>query len=75
MLTLCPLECLYSRLGSTNTDKMSKATLQDAKVINIITNTLLNVQGDYMVGNSEWNNGTRSDVVLEAKASTLDLPL
>ncbi|KAI9273213.1 hypothetical protein EDC94DRAFT_644492 [Helicostylum pulchrum] len=28
----------------------------------------------YIVGNPEWDNGTRSDVVLEAKSSVLDLP-
>ncbi|KAL7333821.1 hypothetical protein PS15p_202682 [Mucor circinelloides] len=53
---------------------MSKAVIHDSEIINTITNTLLNVQDDYIVGNPEWSNVTRSDVVLETKSSALDLP-
>ncbi|KAI9476334.1 MAG: hypothetical protein EXX96DRAFT_507466 [Benjaminiella poitrasii] len=56
------------------TDLMSKAIIHDSKIMNIITTTLSNTQNDYLVGNPEWNNGTRSDVVLEAKSSVLNLP-
>lgn len=53
---------------------MSKAIIQDPTVINYITTTLANTQNDYHVGNSEWSDGTRSDVVLEPKSSVLNLP-
>ncbi|OBZ80955.1 hypothetical protein A0J61_10996 [Choanephora cucurbitarum] len=53
---------------------MSKAIIHDPKIINIVITTLSNTQNDYLVGNPEWNNGTRSDVVLEAKPSVLNLP-
>ena len=59
------------RLGS---DLMAKATINDPNVINIISTALLNVQNDYTVGNSEWDNGTRSDIVLEPKSLASDLP-
>ncbi|KAL9536564.1 hypothetical protein MBANPS3_012560, partial [Mucor bainieri] len=53
---------------------MSKAIIQDPTVINYITTTLANTQDDYYVGNCEWSDGTRSDVVLEPKSSVLNLP-
>ncbi|KAI7863365.1 hypothetical protein BDF14DRAFT_1942063 [Spinellus fusiger] len=59
------------RLGS---DLMAKATINDPNVINIISTALLNVKNDYTVGNSEWDNGTRSDSVLEPKSLASDLP-
>ncbi|KAG1289560.1 hypothetical protein G6F66_009339 [Rhizopus arrhizus] len=59
------------RLGS---DLMAKATINDPNAINIISTALLNVQNDYTVGNSEWDNGTRSDIVLEPKSLASDLP-
>ncbi|KAI9009953.1 hypothetical protein CLU79DRAFT_710911 [Phycomyces nitens] len=50
-----------------------KFIIRDPKIISIITDTLSNVQGDYAIGDSEWDNGTRSDIVLEAKSPTLEL--
>lgn len=52
---------------------MSKAIIQDPTVVNYITKTLTNTENDCFVGNSEWNNGTHSDVVLEPKSSDLGL--
>lgn len=54
---------------------MSKAIVRNAKAITMITNTLLNAQDDYMVGNPEWSTGTQSSIVLEIKSLTLNLPL
>lgn len=53
---------------------MAKRILQDPTVVNIITSTLTNTEDDYRLGNTEWADGTRSDVVLEAKAPSLPLP-
>ncbi|KAG2201846.1 hypothetical protein INT47_004403 [Mucor saturninus] len=53
---------------------LPKAIIHDPTIINIITTTLSNTQNDYLVGNPEWDNGSRSDVVLEAKSSVLNLP-
>lgn len=47
--------------------------MQDPKVINYITEALTGTKDDYFVGNCEWRNGTRSDIVLEPKSS-VDLP-
>ncbi|ORE11500.1 hypothetical protein BCV72DRAFT_284144 [Rhizopus microsporus var. microsporus] len=55
-------------------DLMPKAIINDPNVINIITTALLNVQNDYVTVNPEWDNGTRSYVVLEAKSSVMSHP-
>ncbi|KAI9487519.1 MAG: hypothetical protein EXX96DRAFT_553581 [Benjaminiella poitrasii] len=55
-------------------DLISKIAIKDPMVINIITKALLNVENDYHVGNSEWDNGMRSDVVLQPKSSASNLP-
>ncbi|KAG2200723.1 hypothetical protein INT46_008778 [Mucor plumbeus] len=49
-------------------DQMSKQIVLDAKVLNYIT------EGDYFVGNCEWKDGTLSDVLLQPKSSSIDLP-
>ncbi|KAG1294649.1 hypothetical protein G6F66_005022 [Rhizopus arrhizus] len=53
---------------------MSKAIIQDPTVVNYIIKTLTNTENDYFVGNCEWSDRTRSDVVLEPKSSDLGLP-
>jgi hypothetical protein len=55
-------------------DLMSKRVVQEPRVINYITEALTKTKNDYFIGNCEWKNGTRSDMVLEPKCSTLDLP-
>ncbi|CEP19293.1 hypothetical protein [Parasitella parasitica] len=55
-------------------DQMSKRIIQDAKVLNYITEAITGTENDYFVGNCEWKNGTRSDVVLQPKSSSMDLP-
>lgn len=53
---------------------MSKRIVQDAKVLSYITKAITSTENDYFVGNCEWKNGTRSDVVLQLKSSSMDLP-
>ncbi|CAO3701880.1 unnamed protein product [Rhizopus stolonifer] len=55
-------------------DQMSKRIVQDAKVLNYITEALISTEDDYFVGNCEWKDGTRSDLVLQPKSSSMDLP-
>ncbi|GAA5816547.1 hypothetical protein MFLAVUS_010077 [Mucor flavus] len=55
------------------TDLMSKMVVRNPDVVNIITRTLVNSQDEYVLGESEWNDGTRSDLVLEPKTPFLDL--
>lgn len=55
-------------------DLMSKQIVQDARVLNHITEAITNTENDYFVSNYEWKDGTRSDVVLEPKSSSMDLP-
>ncbi|KAG1135549.1 hypothetical protein G6F37_012518 [Rhizopus arrhizus] len=53
------------------TDLMSKIVARNPKVINIITKALNNSQDEYIVAESEWNDGTRSDLVLEPQSQNL----
>lgn len=47
------------------TDRMSKAVARNPQVIDLIASSIFNVQaGIYRVDESEWANGTRSDLVL-----------
>lgn len=54
---------------------MSKAIIQGLSVLNYITKSLTNTENDYFIGNSEWSDGTRSDVVLEPKSSDIGLSI
>lgn len=45
------------------------------KVINLITESLVKTTDDYFIGNCEWKDGTRSDMVLEPKNALSDFPL
>jgi hypothetical protein len=56
------------------TDLMSKIVVRNPIIVNIITKTLLNSQDEYIPGESEWDDGTRSDLVLEPKTPLLHLP-
>ncbi|KAI9352337.1 hypothetical protein BD770DRAFT_325930 [Pilaira anomala] len=54
---------------------MSKRIVRDAKVLNYTTEAITrSTEDDYFVGNCEWKDGTRSDVFLEPKSSSIDLP-
>lgn len=53
---------------------MAKEALRDPKVINLITESLVKTTDDYFVGNCEWKDGTRSDMVLEPKNALSDPP-
>jgi hypothetical protein len=55
-------------------DQMSKRIVQDAKVLNYITEAITSTEGNYFVGNCEWKDGTLSDVLLQPKSSSIDLP-
>ncbi|KAI9365891.1 hypothetical protein BD770DRAFT_406251 [Pilaira anomala] len=55
-------------------DLMSKQIIQDPKVLNYITEAITRTENDYFIGNCEWKDGTRSDVVLQPKSSSMDLP-
>ncbi|KAG2215379.1 hypothetical protein INT45_008410 [Circinella minor] len=55
-------------------DLMAKAITRNTSVIKIITSSLVNKTDDYIVGDSEWPNGCRSDLVLEPKSSSIGLP-
>ncbi|CAO3633147.1 unnamed protein product [Mucor hiemalis] len=55
-------------------DLMAKEALRDPKVVNLITESLVKTTDDYFVGNCEWKDGTRSDMVLEPKNAHSDLP-
>ncbi|KAI9366379.1 hypothetical protein BD770DRAFT_438527 [Pilaira anomala] len=55
-------------------DLMAKEALRDPKVINLITESLVKTTDDYFIGNCEWKDGTRSDMVLEPKNAFSDLP-
>lgn len=50
-------------------DLISKRIIQDPKIVNYITEALTGTTDGYFVGNCEWRNRTRSDVVLEPKSS------
>jgi hypothetical protein len=53
---------------------MCKAVTRNPRVINIITKALNNTENDYIVAESEWANGTRSDLVLAPKCVSSGLP-
>jgi hypothetical protein len=55
-------------------DLMAKEILRDPKVINSITESLVNSTDDYFIGNCEWADGTRSDMVIEPKFACSNLP-
>ncbi|KAL4211741.1 hypothetical protein AB4K20DRAFT_2012270 [Rhizopus microsporus] len=55
-------------------DLMAKRILADPKVMNIVIQSLTRTNDDYFIGNCEWNNGTRSDMVLEPKSAHSGLP-
>ncbi|GAA5817926.1 hypothetical protein MFLAVUS_011505, partial [Mucor flavus] len=52
---------------------MAKGVARDSSVIKIITSALINSTDDYIVADSEWSNGCRSDLVLEPKSLSIDL--
>lgn len=55
---------------------MSKYIARKPEIINIITKALVKLDGEHVVGDSEWGNGTRSDFVFEPKAQmTESLPI
>ncbi|RCH86230.1 hypothetical protein CU098_004340 [Rhizopus stolonifer] len=51
---------------------MSKRII-NPKAVNLIAKSLTGTSDDYFIGNCEWNNGTRSDMVLEPKSAHSDL--
>ncbi|KAI7893182.1 uncharacterized protein EV154DRAFT_502762 [Mucor mucedo] len=53
---------------------MAKSVTRNSSVIKIITSTLISSTDDYVVGDSEWSNGCRSDLVLEPKSLSTNLP-
>jgi hypothetical protein len=53
---------------------MCKVVTRNPKVVNTITKVLNNTQNDYLVAESEWTNGSRSDLVLSPKCEFSDLP-
>ncbi|KAI8079371.1 hypothetical protein BDF21DRAFT_340475, partial [Thamnidium elegans] len=55
-------------------DQMAKGILRDPKIVNLITDSLVKTTDDYFIGNCEWTDGTRSDMVLEPKNALSDLP-
>ncbi|KAI9475869.1 MAG: hypothetical protein EXX96DRAFT_574968 [Benjaminiella poitrasii] len=55
-------------------DLMSKRIIRDPKAMNLIAESLTGTTDDYFIGNCEWNDGTRSDMVLEPKSAHSDLP-
>ncbi|KAI7858076.1 hypothetical protein BDC45DRAFT_532357 [Circinella umbellata] len=61
-LSLCP--------GS---DLMAKGITRNTSVIKIITSALVNGTDDYNIGDSEWPNSCRSDLVLEPKSLSTGL--
>lgn len=57
------------------TDLMSKHIVRKPEVINIITKALVELDDEYVVGDSEWGNDTRPDLVFEPKAQMTESPL
>lgn len=55
-------------------DLMAKETLRDPKVVNLITESLVKTTDDYFIGNCDWKDGTRSDMVFEPKNALSALP-
>ncbi|GAA5813688.1 hypothetical protein MFLAVUS_007174 [Mucor flavus] len=53
---------------------MSKSIVRNPEVVNIITEALFNSKDKYIVCDSEWNNGTRPDLVFEPKAPIPESP-
>lgn len=60
--------------SNPGSDLMSKTIIRDPKVINFITESLTGTKDNYSIGNCEWNDGTRSDMVLEPKSAHSNLP-
>ena len=56
------------------TEHMTKEVITNSAVTNIITLHLTDTEGDYIIGNNKWSDGSRSDVVLEPKRLTSSLP-
>lgn len=53
---------------------MSKRIIRGPKAMNLIAESLTGTADDYFIGKCEWNDGTRSDMVLEPKSAHSDLP-
>ncbi|KAG2194134.1 hypothetical protein INT47_004204 [Mucor saturninus] len=55
---------LFMNLQRNGNDLKSKQIIKDKKTMNLITEALTGTTNDYFVGNCEWDDGTRSDLVL-----------
>lgn len=66
--------CLHRTIWHPGNDLIAKRILADPKVMNIITQSLTGTSNNYFIGNCEWSNGTRSDMVLEPKSPHSGLP-
>jgi len=60
----------------SGSDLMAKRILRDPKAMHFIIEPLTGAKYDYFIGNCEWSNGTRSDMILEPKnaLSQMSLP-
>ncbi|KAI9492486.1 hypothetical protein BDB00DRAFT_910214 [Zychaea mexicana] len=54
-------------------DLMAKSITRNSSVIKIITTALVKTADDYFVAESEWGNGSRSDLVLSPRSSSFQL--
>ncbi|KAI9243421.1 hypothetical protein BY458DRAFT_561218 [Sporodiniella umbellata] len=52
----------------------AEGILRDPKVINLITKSLVETTDNYFVGNCKWEDGIRSNMVLEPKNALSDFP-
>ncbi|KAI9467614.1 hypothetical protein BDB00DRAFT_749371, partial [Zychaea mexicana] len=54
-------------------DLIAKSITRNSSVIKIITTALVKTADDYFVAESEWGNGSRSDLVLSPRSSSFQL--
>lgn len=52
---------------SITSNCISKEVTRHKDVTNIITQALVNVENEYICGNTDWPNGTQSDILLEPR--------
>jgi hypothetical protein len=58
---------IFPKSLRSGADLMSNIVVRNPEFVEIITRAFVNSQDDYVLEESEWNNETRSDLVLEPK--------